>query len=219
MASDSELDLAALAAGAEPDPTIEWLADLAETGFAVPVTLVVDGYLITGAPVRDEHWGAAIDNQVEGILAVAEDHYRRNADGGEIPESDAAAFAAIRANRLTDALRAQRERREQRRDEITAQIPEDAERWTPKDLPGDLALDWMREHSRNRFLTLTGASVLIPPGRREDIGTVRVDVRRVGAWWPAKFEAQDGEGAQGAEAGEGAEGRGPAGEAGETPAG
>jgi len=155
MASDSELDLAALAAGAEPDPTIEWLADLAETGFAVPITLVVDGYLITGAPVRDEHWGAAIDNQVDGILGVAEEHYKRSANG-EIPESDAAAFAAIRENRLTDALRAQRERREQRRAQISAQIPEDAESWTPKDLPGDLALDWMREQSRNRFLTLTG---------------------------------------------------------------
>jgi hypothetical protein len=192
MASDSELDLAALAAGAEPDPTIEWLVGLAETGFAVPVTLVVDGYLITGAPVRDEHWGAAIDNQVDGIIGVAEEHYRRNADGGEIPADDAAAFAAIRQNRLTDALRAMRERRAQRREEISAQIPEDAEDWTPKDLPGDLAIDWMREQSRNRFLTLTGASVLIPPGRREDVGTVRVDLRHVAAWWPAQFETTDG---------------------------
>jgi hypothetical protein len=188
MASDSELDLAALAAGAEPDPTIEWLVDLAETGFAVPVTLVVDGYLITGAPVRDEHWGAAIDNQVEGILAVAEEHYRRSGDGGDIPEGDAAAFAAIRANRLTDALREMRDRRARRREEITAQIPQDAQDWSPKDLPDDVAIDWMREQSRNRFVTLTGASVLIPPGRREDVGTVRVDMRHISAWWPAKFE-------------------------------
>jgi hypothetical protein len=205
MATDSELDLAALAAGAEPDPTIEWLADLAETGFAVPVTLVVDGYLITGAPVRDEHWGAAMDKQVEGILAVAEDHYRRGAEGGEIPEQDAAAFAAIRSSRLTDALREMRERRERRREEIAAQIPQDAEGWTPKDLPSDLAIDWMREQSRNRFLTLTGASVLIPPGRREDVGTVRVDLRHVSAWWPAQFETTDGgaDGGEGAQAAEG----------------
>jgi hypothetical protein len=207
MATDSELDLAALAAGAEPDPTIEWLADLAETGFAVPVTLVVDGYLITGAPVRDEHWGAAMDKQVEGILAVAEDHYRRGTEGGEIPEQDAAAFAAIRSSRLTDALRTQRERRERKREEISSQIPEDAENWSPKDLPGDLAIDWMREQSRNRFLTLTGASVLIPPGRREDVGTVRVDLRHVSAWWPAQFETAEA----GADGGEGAEA------AGETP--
>jgi hypothetical protein len=200
MATDSELDLAALAAGAEPDPTIEWLADLAETGFAVPVTLVVDGYLITGAPVRDEHWGAAMDKQVEGILAVAEDHYRRGTEGGEIPEQDAAAFAAIRSSRLTDALRTQRERRERKREEISSQIPDDAENWSPKDLPGDLAIDWMREQSRNRFLTLTGASVLIPPGRREDVGTVRVDLRHVSAWWPAQFETTEA----GADGGEGA---------------
>jgi len=191
MASDSDLDLAALAAGAEPDPTIEWLAELAETGFAVPITLVVDGYLITGAPVRDEHWGAAIDNQVEGILGVAEEHYRRSGDGGEIPEDDAAAFAAIRSNRLTDALRELRDRRASRREEIAAQIPEDTPDWSPKDLPGDLALDWMRLQSRNRFITLTGASVLIPPGRREDIGTVRVDMRHIGAWWPAQFETKN----------------------------
>ena len=56
--------------------------------------------------MREEHWGAAIDNQVEGILAMAEEHYRRNAEGGKIPEDDATAFATIRANRLTDALRA-----------------------------------------------------------------------------------------------------------------
>jgi hypothetical protein len=201
MASDSELDLAALAAGAEPDPTIEWLVDLAETGFAVPVTLVVDGYLITGAPVRDEHWGAAIDNQVEGILAVAEEHYRRSSDGGDIPEDDAAAFAAIRANRLTDALREMRDRRARRREEVTAQIPEDAQDWSPKDLPDDVAIDWMREQGRNRFVTLTGASVLIPPGRREDVGTVRVDMRHISAWWPAKFETTtDGDApAEGAE--------------------
>jgi hypothetical protein len=199
MASDSDLDLAALAAGAEPDPTIEWLAELAETGFAVPITLVVGGYLITCAPVRDEHWGAAIDNQVEGILGVAEDHYRRSADGGEIPEDDAAAFAAIRGNRLTDALRELRARRASRREEIAAQIPEDTPDWTPKDLPGDLAVDWMRMQSRNRFITLTGASVLIPPGRREDVGTVRVDMRHIGAWWPAQFETTN-EAAEGGEA-------------------
>jgi hypothetical protein len=191
MPSDSELDLAALAAGAEPDATIEWLVDLAETGFAIPVTLVVDGYLITGAPVREEHWGAAIDNQVEGILAMAEEHYRRNAEGGKIPEDDATAFATIRANRLTDALRDLRDGRARRREEIAAQIPDDESDWRAQDRPADVALDWVREQSRNRFMTLTGASVLIPPGRREDIGTVRVDIRHVGAWWPARFETTD----------------------------
>jgi hypothetical protein len=192
MASDADFDLAALAAGAESDPTIEWLVDLAETGFAVPVTLVVDGYLITGAPVPEQHWGTAIDSQVEGILAVAEEHYRRTAEGGEMPESDAAAFAAIRGNRLTDALRELRERRARRRAEIEAHIPEGGE-WGPKDLPDDLAVDWAREQSRDRFLTLTGASILIPPARREDVGTIRVDIRHVGAWWPARFETAQGD--------------------------
>jgi hypothetical protein len=211
MASDSELDLAALAAGAESDPTLGWLVDLAETGFAVPVTLVVGGYLVTGAPVRDENWGAAMDNQVEGILAMAEEHYRRSSDGGEVPENDAAAFAAIRANRLTDALQAMRERKDQRRDAVRAEIAQGGEEeWSPKDLPGDLAIDWAREHSRERFLTLTGASVLIPPGRREDVGTIRVDMRHVAAWWPARFETAPPEGEEAGEA---------AGEGGEAPAG
>lgn len=192
MASDSELDLAALAAGAERDPTIEWLRDLAETGFAVPVTLVVDGYLITGAPVTEEHWGAAIDQQIEGILALGEEHYRRSGEGGEIPEDDAKAFAAIRANRLTDALRNLRERRARRRAEIASHMPEDGQ-WSPKDLPDDLGVEWAREQSRDPFLTLTGASVLIPPGRREDVGTIRVDIRHVAAWWPARFETAEGE--------------------------
>jgi hypothetical protein len=188
MASESHLDLAALAAGAERDPTIEWLLDLADTGFAVPVTLVVGGYLITGAPVPDDHWGAAIDQQIEGIIALAEEHYRRTGEGGDVPEEEAAAFSAIRANRLTDALRDLRERRMRRRQEIEAQVPE-GEQWSAKDLPGELGTEWARERSRDRFLTLTGASVLIPPGRREDVGTVRVDIRHVGAWWPARFEA------------------------------
>jgi len=188
MASESDLDLAALAAGAERDPTIEWLLDLAETGFAVPVTLVVGGYLITGAPVPDDHWGSAIDHQIEGIIALAEEHYRRTGEGGDVPEAEAAAFAAIRGNRLTDALRDLRERRMRRRQEIEAQVPE-GEQWSAKDLPGELGTEWARERSRDRFLTLTGASVLIPPGRREEIGTVRIDIRHVGAWWPARFEA------------------------------
>jgi hypothetical protein len=190
MASESELDLAALAAGAERDPTIDWLIDLAQTGFAVPVTLVVGGYLITGAPVRDDHWGAAIDHQIEGIIALAEEHYGRT-EGGTVPEQEAAAFAEIRAHRLTDALADLRERRARRRQEIEAQVPAGG---TPKDLPDGLGAEWAREQSRDRFLTLTGASVLIPPGRREEIGTVRVDIRHVGAWWPARFEsAQEGE--------------------------
>lgn len=95
MASDSELDLAALAAGAERDPTIEWLLALADSGFAIPVTLVVDGYLITGAPVRDEHWGAALDSQVESIIAVTEEHFRRSG-GDELPDDQAQAFELIR---------------------------------------------------------------------------------------------------------------------------
>ena len=35
--------------------------------------------------------------------------------------------------------------------------------------------------------------MLIPPGRREDVGTIRVDIRHVGAWWPARFEAAEGD--------------------------
>ena len=48
-------------------------------------------------------------------------------------------------------------------------------------------------------------SILMPPGRREDIGTVRVAIDRIGAWWPARFEtAPDGGGEEaGAEATEG----------------
>jgi hypothetical protein len=203
MASESELDLAALAAGAERDPTIDWLMDLAETGFAVPVTLVVGGYLITGAPVREDHWGAAIDSQIEGILALAEEHYSRAGEGGKVPDEEAAAFAEIRAHRLTGALQGLRERRARRRQEIQAQVPEGG---SAKDLPGELATEWAREQSRDRFLTLTGASVLIPPGRREDIGTVRVDIRHVGAWWPARFEsASEDEAAPGDDAAPGAD--------------
>jgi hypothetical protein len=190
MASESDLDLAALAAGAERDPTIDWLRDLAETGFAVPVTLVVGGFLVTGAPVREEHWGAAIDQQVEGILNLAEEHYRRGGGGGEVPEDEAKAFASIRANRLTDALRNLRERRAQRRAEMASHVPEDGQ-WSPKDLPGDLGVEWAREQGRDRFLTLAGASVLIPPGRREEIGTIRVDIAHIAAWWPARFEATE----------------------------
>jgi hypothetical protein len=186
MATDSELDLAALAAGAERDPTIEWLLALADTGFAIPVTLVVDGYLITGAPVRDEHWGAALDSQVDSIIAVTEEHFRRSGQD-ELPADQAQAFELIRANRLTDALRQRREEQARRRSEIEAQIP-DGEEWDPRELPGGMGVLWAREQARERFMTLTGASIMMPPGRREDIGTVRIDVRRVGAWWPARFE-------------------------------
>jgi hypothetical protein len=193
MASDSELDLAALAAGAERDPTIEWLLALADSGFAIPVTLVVDGYLITGAPVRDEHWGAALDSQVEGIISVTEEHYRRSGET-EIPDEQARAFEMIRSNRLTDALRQRRDQQMRRRAEIEAQIPE-GEEWDPKDLPDGLGVHWAREQARDRFMTLTGASILIPPGRREEIGTVRVDIDRIGAWWPARFETAPEEGA------------------------
>ena len=200
MASDSELDLAALAAGAERDPTIEWLIDLAETGFALPVTLVVGGFLITGAPVRDEHWGAAIDGQVERVLGVAEEHYRRSPEG-RMPDNEAAAFAMLRSNRLTDALQRVREERARRRAEIEGHIAEGGDEFDPKDLPGDLAVQWARDRSRDRFLTLTGASILIPPGRREEVGTVRVDIERIGAWWPAQFEtAEQAAAAEGATA-------------------
>jgi hypothetical protein len=206
MASDSELDLAALAAGAERDPTIEWLLALADTGFAVPVTLVVDGYLITGAPVRDDHWGAALDSQVEGIISVTEEHYRRSGEA-EIPDDQARAFEMIRANRLTDALRQRRDQQMRRRAEIEAHIPE-GEEWDPKDLPDGLGAHWAREQARDRFMTLTGASILIPPGRREEIGTVRVDIDRIGAWWPARFETAPEEGPEEGAAEGGVEGEG-----------
>jgi hypothetical protein len=193
MASDADLDLAALAAGSERDPTIEWLLDLAASGFALPVSLIVGGYVVTGAPVSDELWGAAIDEQVDKVLAVTEDAYRRS-DTGTIPEDQANAIEAIRAHRLTDALRQQRERRGRRFAEIQSHIPEGAE-WDPKSLPGDLGVQWAREQGRDRFLTLAGASLLIPPGRREDVGTIRIDIAHIAAWWPAQFEAREpGEG-------------------------
>ena len=186
MASDSELDLAALAAGAERDPTIEWLLDLAASGFALPVSLIVGGYVITGAPVPDEHWGAAIDEQVDKVLAVTEEAYRRS-EAGTVPDDQVQAIEAIRGHRLTDALRQQRERRARQISEIQSHVRE-GEPWSPKDLPGDLGVQWAREQGRDRFLTLTGASVLIPPGRREEVGTIRIDIAHIAAWWPAKFE-------------------------------
>jgi hypothetical protein len=186
MASDADLDLAALAAGSERDPTIEWLLDLAASGFALPVSLIVGGYVITGAPVPDEHWGAAIDEQVDKVLAVTEEAYRRS-DAGTIPDDQVQAIAAIRGHRLTDALRQQRERRARQISEIQSHVQEGGE-WSPKDLPGDLGVQWAREQGRDRFLTLTGASVLIPPGRREDVGTIRIDIAHIAAWWPARFE-------------------------------
>ena len=189
MASDADLDLAALAAGSERDPTIEWLLDLAASGFALPVSLIVGGYVITGAPVPDEHWGAAIDEQVDKVLAVTEEAYRRS-DAGTIPDDQVQAIAAIRGHRLTDALRQQRERRARQISEIQSHVQE-GEQWSPKDLPGDLGVQWAREQGRDRFLTLTGASVLIPPGRREDVGTIRIDIAHIAAWWPARFETGD----------------------------
>ena len=30
--------------------------------------------------------------------------------------------------------------------------------------------------------------MLIPPGRREDVGTIRIDIAHIAAWWPARFE-------------------------------
>ena len=190
MASDSELDLATLAAGAERDPTIEWLLDLAASGFALPVSLLVGGYIVTGAPVPDEHWGAAIDEQVDKVLAVTEDAYRRS-DAGTIPDDQVQAIAAIRGHRLTEALRNQRERRARQFAEIQSHVTE-GEPWSPKDLPGDLGVRWAREQGRDRFLTLTGASVLIPPGRREDVGTIRIDIAHIAAWWPARFDTGEG---------------------------
>jgi hypothetical protein len=193
MASDADLDLAALAAGSERDPTIEWLLDLAASGFALPVSLIAGGYVITGAPVSDEMWGTAIDEQVDKVLAVTEEAYRRS-DAGTIPDDQVQAIEAIRAHRLTDALRQQRERRARQFAEIRSHVQE-GEQWTPKDLPGDLGVEWAREQGRDRFLTLAGASVLIPPGRREDVGTIRIDIAHIAAWWPARFET--GEAAEG----------------------
>jgi hypothetical protein len=189
MASDADLDLAALAAGSERDPTIEWLLDLAASGFALPVSLIAGGYVITGAPVSDEHWGAAIDEQVDRVLAVTEEAYQRS-EAGAIPDDQVKAIEAIRTHRLTDALRSQRERRARQFSEIQSHVAE-GEPWRPKDLPGDLGVEWAREQGRDRFLTLAGASVLIPPGRREEIGTIRIDIAHIAAWWPARFEATE----------------------------
>ena len=72
------------------------------------------------------------------------------------------------------------------------------------DVLGDLGVQWAREQGRDRFLTLAGASVLIPPGRREEIGTIRIDIAHVAAWWPARFEATEaGAGQAQAQAAEG----------------
>ena len=138
----------------------------------------------------------ALLKQVDKVLAVTEDAYRRS-EAGTVPDDQMRAIEAIRSHRLTEALRQQRERRGRRFAEIQSPIPEGGE-WGPKDLPDDLAVDWAREQSRDRFLTLTGASILIPPARREDVGTIRVDIRHVGAWWPARFETAQGD--EGAEA-------------------
>jgi hypothetical protein len=207
MASDADLDLAALAASSERDPTIEWLLDLAASGFALPVSLIAGGYVITGAPVSDEHWGAAIDEQVDRVLTVTEEAYQRS-EAGAIPDDP---IEAIRTHRLTDALRSQRERRARQFAEIQSHVAE-GEPWSPKDLPGDLGVQWAREQGRDRFLTLAGASVLIPPGRREEIGTIRIDIAHVAAWWPARFEATEPDAGEApAEAAEGGGGEGLAG--------
>ena len=138
------------------------------------------------APALVTRATSAIDEQVDKVLAVTEEAYRRS-EAGTIPDDQVQAIEAIRAHRLTEALRQQRERRARQIAEIRSHIPEGDE-WSPKDLPGDLGVQWAREQGRDRFLTLAGASVLIPPGRREDVGTIRIDIAHIAAWWPARFE-------------------------------
>jgi hypothetical protein len=192
MASHWELAAEELAGGREPDPTLNILLGWAQAGFGFPVTLVVDGFLLTGVLAREQTWGKALNAQVLELVTRVEEFHRESSEGGLIPADQAAALEALQKCDFEEDARERHAVRSKRRGEIQAAIPDSGE-WQPTELPGDLGRLWAREASRDRFLTLADASILIPPGRRDEIGTVRVAVDRIGAWWPAEIVASEDE--------------------------
>jgi hypothetical protein len=120
---------------------------------------------------------------VTETLDKAEAHFRDTQEGGEIPASVAAAFRAIRENPMAALARAGAESRHETSAAVDKALEDDE---TPiTELPIDLARAWIDHQEARPFLTLKDAKLIRQGiGGADDLGTIRVAVAQIAAWWP-----------------------------------
>ncbi|HEV7400825.1 MAG TPA: hypothetical protein VGN84_11225 [Solirubrobacterales bacterium] len=128
--------------------------------------------------------------QLDERLATGLSTYAAEFEEGEAQRVGAEAWSAAMAkNSFTKQYEIQVQAEEKHDQEITRIAEEkDTDRDGLKldDLPDDLALDDIAVHPYPPLATLTleNAVILVLPFWREDpIGTVRIQISQIGAWW------------------------------------
>lgn len=194
-------DIGRIAAARRPDVLLDFLLDLAygNVGVSVPVTLIVDGVLIRGRPVRDIIFASALDDIVRKALSTAnvvpdpgapEEAQQVTADAAS--EVRAAVLAALTEAGFGVLAQKEHDRRQEAVKLVfeTAGDEADAQQSPNWDaLPADLAREFVEVQMGPIAFSLQDVEVHLASGIQH-LPFARVRVASVSAWWVTPPEPQ-----------------------------
>jgi|SRR5665647_1854403 len=164
-------------AGRLSDGLLSVLAMLGNNGMPVGVGLIVDGIAVRGFPTSPETFSAALDKALLRIVDIVGSNW-----DPEVKKSLADPFSQLIARRRTNeaAARAVVER-------VMAERPE-GDAPSIDEIELDDIEDFYRATEAPRLIELQNAK-FFSAGDWVEVGSMRVDVSHIAAWWPMDEEA------------------------------
>ena len=182
-----ETQLASLAASLpRTDPALQTLlrvTDLPIASVGVQITVMVGGFLIRGNVMGTRSFAEQLDAHLESGTTKALERYGADDPRGMVAQEWQRALSGNFAKQLDDI-----EAADQRHQEAMEQLASDRDVSLDDlkfdDLPDELALSEIHRFAYRSVLTLEHAELLAPPNWDQGaIGTLRVQMSQIGAWW------------------------------------
>lgn len=171
-----ELDLARIAHRTAGDWTLEALADLAHLqGVGLPIGLVVSGQIVTGLLATPRAWAHDLDARLAALRPALDQGLR---DAGATDDYREGVLESVTAGLFSNLV----ERSESRRREHDLKMAKQSEDMELSELDADLAREQLAM-SQRPAITLVHADIAAPIGGPIHVGTMRVLLSQVGAWW------------------------------------
>ncbi len=188
--SPTERELAVLASQTGLDRFLELLVSIADGSLSVgfPITLVVDGFTITGNLAADEAFTRDLERRIGALFAELDlDDEATNVTARSVKE------ALVDGGWFSDIVKRQRERevgtRQALHDAFGDDFP-DRLREIVERLHEDVARDFISNRWHSAF-SVRDARVVAPDGSADNVPMVRVRMANVSAWWLSAPRGED----------------------------
>jgi hypothetical protein len=180
--TESEADLANIAASQRFDGFLQTLAGLADAGAGIPIGILVGPTIIIGTLAPEREMAEALDSLIGAVLAKADDV----TDGRE--DEDDAGEAPF--SMYTDAAQARRDAKTKTRARYESEFGD--AKFDFGAMPRDLARKIIR--ASDTVLTLSDVRI-VRPGSKDPVSlpVMRVGLHQITGWWVLEMDPETGQ--------------------------